>query len=558
MKTALIKRSLALLLCGTLLAGTTACGKPSSPSAGTTPSNTTSQDNTATDFKYEPALDVSFVKWTDDYITRNVCGPLGETVEQNRWLQNYYDQIGVNVKYDWVVDSSQYEQKLKLSMSKGDIPDVLFVSIDQMSQLVSAGKVQPLDGLFEQYASEETKKQFDIGDPTIWQAATFDGKVYGIPNIYTPYDRLQYLWIRQDWLDKLGLEAPKTMEDLFKISTAFTKQDPDGNGKDDTYGLGIDKNLYDSHFNIKGFLNGYHVVPNRTVKLENGTFTRTEIDDNLQAPLTQLNKMYANGEIDPQFGTKDANALIESIGQNKVGMFYAEHWAPTNPLGGLMEQLQKTSPDAEWTVVAIPSIDAEPAKQNLDLGCNGWFVVNKDFQHPEALIKMINVFWDTFVNGDRTVYFDNDQVSGIFNLSPINMLDYNNNPYYYNLTLPVVRGEKDSSELPAHGQTQWNLMKNWYANKDYSQWAWCKIYGEGGAISVLAENYIPNDTFLRQDYVKPQPQVQTDLGPVVKQLTDTYIIKTIIGEQSAADFGAYKEQWLKSGGQQILDALNAA
>lgn len=48
------------------------------------------------------------------------------------------------------------------------------------------------------------------------------------------------LWLRKDWLDNLGLEVPKTMEDLEKVLTAFVEEDPDGNGVDDTTGLTVD------------------------------------------------------------------------------------------------------------------------------------------------------------------------------------------------------------------------------------------------------------------------------------------------------------------------------
>ena len=47
------------------------------------------------------------------------------------------------------------------------------------------------------------------------------------------------LLIRKDWLDKLGLQPPKTWDDLAKVAQAFTTQDPDGDGKADTYGLAV-------------------------------------------------------------------------------------------------------------------------------------------------------------------------------------------------------------------------------------------------------------------------------------------------------------------------------
>ena len=66
---------------------------------------------------------------------------------------------------------------------------------------------------------------------------TFDGHQYGLPEP-PPLPKREGLVIRKDWLDKLGLEVPTTPEELLAVAKAFTEQDPDGNGKNDTYGLG--------------------------------------------------------------------------------------------------------------------------------------------------------------------------------------------------------------------------------------------------------------------------------------------------------------------------------
>lgn len=43
--------------------------------------------------------------------------------------------------------------------------------------------------------------------------------------------------IRQDWLDNLNLQAPQTTDELYTVAKAFTDNDPDQNGKNDTYGI---------------------------------------------------------------------------------------------------------------------------------------------------------------------------------------------------------------------------------------------------------------------------------------------------------------------------------
>ena len=73
-----------------------------------------------------------------------------------------------------------------------------------------------------------------------------DGKIYGV---FNKFEGGTLPTVRQDWMEKLNLEEPKTLDDFYNVFKAFKEQDPDGNGKDDTYGLST-AGLYD----IQGFL----------------------------------------------------------------------------------------------------------------------------------------------------------------------------------------------------------------------------------------------------------------------------------------------------------------
>ena len=86
-------------------------------------------------------------------------------------------------------------------------------------------------------------------------------RVMGIPNVQPQADAPIMVWVRQDWLDKLGLEGPETLDDVEAIARAFMEQDPDGNGAADTYGLTgtmnpvmVPGNLhgFDTVFNVHG------------------------------------------------------------------------------------------------------------------------------------------------------------------------------------------------------------------------------------------------------------------------------------------------------------------
>ena len=63
------------------------------------------------------------------------------------------------------------------------------------------------------------------------------------PLLRRPFLSSPVLWLRKDWMDKCGLEEPKTMEDIYNILEQFLVQDPGGNGEGKTVGLVIDPEI---------------------------------------------------------------------------------------------------------------------------------------------------------------------------------------------------------------------------------------------------------------------------------------------------------------------------
>lgn len=100
--------------------------------------------------------------------------------------------------------------------------------------------------MYEKYASEEMKKQHAIGDGIALKTGMIGDKLYALPDAASAIGGAPstLIWIRADWLKKLGLQEPKSLEDVFAIARAFTKNDPDGNNKADTTGIVFEKVSY--------------------------------------------------------------------------------------------------------------------------------------------------------------------------------------------------------------------------------------------------------------------------------------------------------------------------
>jgi putative aldouronate transport system substrate-binding protein len=142
--------------------------------------------------------------------------------------------IGRKLDITWV-PNADYNDKLNVTLASNNIPDVMVVDEKSPSfvRAAEAGAFWDLTGKLDQYASLKPL------DARTGRNASVNGKVYGIYRI-RPALRSAVV-IRKDWLAKVGLPRPETVDDLYRIGKAFTEQDPDGNGKKDTYGLIIPK-----------------------------------------------------------------------------------------------------------------------------------------------------------------------------------------------------------------------------------------------------------------------------------------------------------------------------
>ncbi|WP_284645915.1 extracellular solute-binding protein [Paenibacillus silviterrae] len=138
------------------------------------------------------------------------------------------------------ISNNVYNDKLNITLASGQIPDITFISDPfgtSFRTLVKQGAFWDITPYIKDYPNLQK------GIPDVaWELTKLeDGKNYGIPRGRDAND-VSFLILRKDWLDHLGLKPPTTTDELYHVLKAFKEQDPDGNGKQDTFGLstGID------------------------------------------------------------------------------------------------------------------------------------------------------------------------------------------------------------------------------------------------------------------------------------------------------------------------------
>lgn len=531
----------------------------SSPSASpsTSPSASVSPSGSATgaaseapvnNGKYDPPIKMTTIN-TEFGVNDKL--PPGDTVEDNAWTRAYRDMLGIEVEtlYSAASGGSAVD-KLSLLIATNKTPDMFNVDPKTYEELVKAGRLADLTEAYEKYASPALREVYESDGGRIMNMAKRDGKLYGLPIGAGPTEDATMLLVRKDWLDKLGLPAPQTMDDLYRVAEAFTKNDPDGNGKPDTFGLGTYKEIFSWDASLTGFFNAFHAYPdnargqmwiNQGGKLIPG-YKQPEV----RAALLKLQELYKQGYMDPEWATKGGDKLVEDVTQSKIGMYFGGVWDADYRNGSL----KKLDPTTEWLILPIPSVDGTPAKTGVpDSYIYTYKVVNGDYQHPEALIMAANLALELTQgpNADPATYRTTEQIWKMPLVVPA--IEPDNG---YKATLSVVDAIKsgDTSTLQPTAKIIYDRVTNWLNNQDVNDWGHDRIFGPENSSFMVVDHYVKNDLLQRNAFSGVETPAMRIYGNKLRDRAKEVITKVIMGEdiKSWDDFLGY---WDKQGGLEM-------
>ncbi len=510
--------------------------------------------------RYETPIELT----TAAFIRDGAEFPQGDSIENSVWTRLYKDQLGINLKYDWVTSDTPEvrDQKMSVSIASGSLPDLISVTPRELQMLVEAGSVEDMTAVYDKYASQLVKENLEINNRVALDAATFDGKLMGIPNTTKGggVEGVQMVWVRTDWLRNVGLEPPKTMDDVLAISKAFTEQDPDKNGKKDTFGIAFNKNIYDGFAGVEGFFAGYGAYPfstSMTMWLDKGgKLEYAGIQPQMKEALAALQTMFKSGQIDPEFAVKDGGKVAETVTSGKIGLYFGQFWNGSWPLN----DMNKNAINADWQPFPLVSKDGSPAKPYLTAPTpEQFYVVKKGYEHPEAVIKMLNVYFDN-IYGDNAkpdvfhTVTEGDKKIEVFSYAAMrgNKID-NNIVAYEQVTAALKSG--DSSGLKAEYKDYFDRMTKISQGEIGDSWFLVPIFGENGAYSII-KNYMSSGLIISNGFTGSPTPTMVERGSTLKELEHEIITKIIMGAASVDEFDKFVGDWKKLGGDQITKEVN--
>ncbi|WP_309118523.1 extracellular solute-binding protein [Paenibacillus sp.] len=505
--------------------------------------------------KYDPPIEITSVRIVNDTFKY----PEGDDIGNNVWTRTLQEKLGINVKYDWVVSGDgpggQGEQKMNVSIASGDLPDFIPVNAKQLKQLVEADLLMDLTDVYDKYASEFTKEIMLQDGPNALASATFDGKLMAVPNTGSAMDGAMMIWIRDDWRKKLNLPVPQTLDDVVRIAEAFTTQDPDGNGQADTIGMSLNKDLYGGYAGIDGFLNAFHAYPRQWMKDDSGKLVFGSVQPEMRQALQKLQEMFKNGLLDREFGVKDQGKAAEFAASGKVGLHFGQMW---NPLWPLVDS-KKNDPAAEWQSYPLVSADAEPAQPRVGLAVGGYYAVLKEAKHPEALLKIMNLFTETGWGESTTpdnyaAHFTSD------GFEKHKYIPFQTWPARKNLDIHLhiteAMNSGDFSKLNPEEQNNYQQIDAFLKGEAGSEigWAYNQVFGKEGSFKVI-DQYVNDGSLLQNEFFGAPTPTMVDKDATLQKMELEVFTKIILGDPIDL-FDKFVEDWKKLGGDAMTQEVN--
>ena len=488
--------------------------------------------------------------------------PENDTYTDNAYTRYIKSVINVQNVDVFEANDSQYDTNVSMVISMGSLPDIMVVSSqDEVEQLVEAGLIEDLTESYNNCISDRIRKMYESYGDSLKDMVTYDGKIMALPETNIT-DGPNLVWLRKDWMDKLGLSEPHTIDDVVNIVKHFISEDPGNNGVDtsgkpNTVGLAVDTDVtgecgYSSEFLLDIIFACFGAYPKQWIMNDDGEIVYGSVTDEAKEALSYISSLYNQGVIDNDFLLRTSTNICELIENGLCGSFFGPWWAPNNPLANAVSR----NPDADWQPYLIATDSDGTTSYHSQNPCYKYVVVRKGYEHPEIAAKMISVMFDK-VRFDCT---DSEEFKNYYQLNveptarPLSInVDYNNalSICYRNIDA-TISGRKNPDSLELLERSFYDACSEYIKNANKTSTQWAAYMSRIKACSLIAQDNIKVVDSL---YFKTTDTMKSHWWRLKAKEKEAYL-KIISGEEDISYFDTFVKEWNEQGGQTITSEVS--
>ncbi len=485
--------------------------------------------------------------------------PEGDTYENNAYTRYIKEMLNVQNQNVFEASGTHYDSVVNMAIANNDLPDIMLVQDEEIfKRLVEQDMIEDLTASYETCASDRLKDIYSSYGDKLLGSVTFDGRIMGFPE--TNIDSSpSFLWLRKDWMDKLGLEDPKTLNDAVEIVRQFVEKDPGNNGPGNTTGLVFDPEGLgngDKCYQMDIVFASFGAYPQKWIRDEEGKVIYGSIAPQAKEALEYLQSLYREEILDQQFLVRTIANVDNLIADEKCGSFFGLWWAPNNPLMSAISQ----NPEAQWQPYVIATeADGVSVKTFAQPLSQKYIVVRKGYEHPEIAIKILNVIFDHTRYTDR----DNKEMQEYFSLNvnptarPLAInVDYKQALFLTTESIEAaLKGEKKREDLLTIEKSYYDMCVGYLDHpKKPSPEEWAAYVSRITSVELLAKakvEYIEN-------LFEGTTATMKSEGWNLDLLEKNAYLKIISGDVDVDYFDTFVEEWMEQGGAVITKEVEAA
>jgi putative aldouronate transport system substrate-binding protein len=303
------------------------------------------------------------------------------------------EKLGVDLSYVYVPEKD-YAAKLNTLIASRTLPDIFWVDGNVMDavEFRDQGMILKLDKLLK---SDGANIMAEVGSILKNAPINKGDGIYAV--IPASLDYTSNLSVRTDWLARLKLKMPTTLDELYKVLYAFTFNDPDGNGKKDTVGyVGTMANMR----TFEHIFGAYGICVDKPFLQKDGTVTTY-----MKAPLyleaiKYLRRLYQDGILDPDFVTLPLMSSFEKLWTGRTGIFDFQNVGTTNNWMPGRYTEKNPVPTFGFTVIAGPGGHGGAIKQYPRY--TYYNCIASTSKNPEKAMQYLDYLYGT--EGDELTY----------------------------------------------------------------------------------------------------------------------------------------------------------
>lgn len=302
-------------------------------------------------------------------------------------------RTGLKIQFNASSSDNYGTVLLPLLASGTNLPDTFIMGGADLVQMGKDGTIIDLKPLMDKDAPN-TMALLEKYPLTKYAITAPEGQIWGYPNRIAPADEDTSglnLGYRLDWIQKLGLQEPQTIDDWYNMLVAFRDKDPNGNGKADEVPFSVwsfnQLYCFAQAYGMSGMLSQWFTAKDGVI-----TYDWTNPNGHAREWVTLMNKWFKEKLLDQSMLVDHYDAAQAQLVGDQAGAEVT--W--TGTFAGMTSQMKAQFPNANWMVAMPPKGPYGDQRYEAYPYINGerW-MISKTAKDPDAIIKLFDYLFAT-------------------------------------------------------------------------------------------------------------------------------------------------------------------